>query len=136
MKNLLQRKNEIRNSKEAYKRPKEKNRQGSPVFTTYTELWRCWEIEISRKSWSSNKLELIIEKLKQTANMNRLHLMKKGNIEKLEKTWEDNEHKLSSYFITKCSCANLLSCVSFFSLCLIQQRGAFSLSFWKIILFF
>ena len=35
MKNLLQCKNKIRNSKEAYKRAKEKKQtEGSPVFTT------------------------------------------------------------------------------------------------------
>ena len=34
MKSFLQRKNEIRNSKDAYKRAKEKNTEGSPVFTT------------------------------------------------------------------------------------------------------
>ena len=32
MKNLLQRKNEIRNSKEAYKRAKEKNRQKAHLY--------------------------------------------------------------------------------------------------------
>ena len=48
MKNLLQRKNEIRNSKEAYKKAKDKKKtEGSPVFLTYTELRRCWDIEMS-----------------------------------------------------------------------------------------
>ena len=83
MKSLLQRKNEIRNSKEAYKRPIEKNRHKA-AFLTYTELRRCWDIEMSWKSRSSNKLDRIIEKLKQTATMNSLHLVKKGKIEKLE----------------------------------------------------
>ena len=44
MKNLLQCKHKIRNSKEAYKRDKE---EGSPAFPTYTELRRCWGIEMS-----------------------------------------------------------------------------------------
>ena len=87
MKNLLPRKNEIRNCEKAYKRAKEKKQtEGSPVLLMYTELRRCWDIERSWKSQSSNKLEMIIEKLKQTATMNRLVLMKKGKIEKLEKT--------------------------------------------------
>ena len=87
MKNLLHRKNKIRNSKEVYKRAKEKKQtEGSPVFPTHTELRRCWDTEISWKSESSNKLELLIEKLKQTATTNCLRLMKNGKIEKLEKT--------------------------------------------------
>ena len=69
MKNLLQCKNKIRNSKEAYKRAKEKKQtEGSPVFPTYAELRRCWDIDMSWKSQSSSKLEFIIEKLKQTTN--------------------------------------------------------------------
>ena len=44
---------------------------------------------------------------------------------------EDNEFKFSSYFTSKFSCANLSSCVSFFSSCLIQQTGALPLSFLK-----
>ena len=86
IKSLLHCKSKIRNSKEAYKRAKEKQIEGSPVFPTYTELTRCWDIEMSWKSRSSNKLELIIEKLKQTTTMNRQRLMKNGKIEKLEKT--------------------------------------------------
>ena len=42
---------------------------------------------------------------------------------------EDNEFKFSSYFTSKFSCANLSSCVSFFSPCLIQQAGVLPLSF-------
>ena len=65
---MLQCKYKIRNSKEAYKRAKgKKQTEGSPVFPTYAEL-RCWDIEMSWKSRSSNKLELLIEKLKQIAN--------------------------------------------------------------------
>ena len=85
MKNLLQCKNKIRNLKEAYKRAKEENRQKA-AFPTYTELRRCWNIKMSWKSRSSSKLELLIEKLKQTATMNLLRLMKKGKTKKLEKT--------------------------------------------------
>ena len=66
--NLLQCKNKIRNSKEAYKKAKEKQTEGSPVFPTYTELRRCWDMRMSWKSQNPNKLELIIEKLKQTTN--------------------------------------------------------------------
>ena len=47
-----------------------------------------------------------------------------------------HEYKFSSYFINKFSRAILSSCVSFFYPCLIQQAGAFPLSFWKIIIFF
>ena len=80
MESLLRCKNKIKNSKEAYKRSKEKKHtEGSPVFPTYNELRRCWDIEMSWKSRSSNKLEMMIEKLEQTATMNHLHLMKKGN---------------------------------------------------------
>ena len=42
---------------------------------------------------------------------------------------EDNEYKFSPYFNSKFSCANLSSCVSVFSPCLIQQAGALPLSF-------
>ena len=83
MVNLLQCKNKIRNSKEVYKSQGKKQTEGSPVFPICTELWRRWDIEIPRKSRSSNKLDLLIEKLKQNATMNRLRLMKKGKIEKL-----------------------------------------------------
>ena len=68
-KNLLQCKNKIRNSKEAYKRAEKKI---------------C--VEMSWKSRGSNKLELITEKLKQTATKNRPQLMKKEKIKRLEKT--------------------------------------------------
>ena len=87
MKDLLQCKNKIRNSKEVYKSAMEKKQtEGSPVFSTHTESRRCWDTEMSWKSRSSNKLELIIEKLKQTTTRNRLRLMKKGKIEKIERT--------------------------------------------------
>ena len=130
MKNLLQCKNKIINSKEAHKRATEKKNQteGSHVFPTCTELRRFWDIEMSWKSRSSNKLKLLIEKLKQTATMNRLRWMKKGQIEKLGKH-EDNKYKFSSYFFCKFSCANLSSCISFFSPCLMQQTDVFPLSF-------
>ena len=55
---------------------KKKLTEGSPVFLTYNELRSCWDIEMSWKFGSFNKLDLIIEKLKQTATMNCLHLMK------------------------------------------------------------
>ena len=84
--NLLQCKNKIRNSKEAYKKAKEKQTEGSPVFPTYTELRRCWDMRMSWKSQNPNKLELIIEKLNKPQTMNHLRLMKKGKIEKSEKT--------------------------------------------------
>ena len=52
MKNLLHCKSKIRNLKEAHKRAKEKQTEGSPVFPTYTESRRCWDIEMSCQSWS------------------------------------------------------------------------------------
>ena len=66
IRNLLNCKNKTRNSREAYKRAKEKNRQ----------------MEISK----FQEAGVDIEKLKQTTTMNRLRLMKKRKIEKLEKT--------------------------------------------------
>ena len=110
----MQCRNKIRNLKEAYKIAKEKKQtEVSPVFSTHAEARRFWDIEISWKFRSSKKLELIIEKAKQTTTMNSLHLMKKRKIGKLEKIWR-NKHGFSSYFISKFSCANLPSYVSFF----------------------
>ena len=66
IKNSLQCKNKIRNSKEMQVCQGKKQREGSPVFLKYTELRSCWDIGMSWKSRSSKKLELIIKKLKQT----------------------------------------------------------------------
>ena len=103
-KNLLQCKNKIRNSKEAYKEPRKKTDRRltwiSDVFLI------CSDKEMSGKSRSSNQSELIIEKLKPTTTMNRLRLVKKGKIEKLEKKMR-TMGKFSSYFISKFSWTNL-----------------------------
>ena len=103
-KNLLQCKNKIRNSKEAYKEPRKKTDRRltwiSDVFLI------CSDKEMSGKSRSSNQSELIIEKLKPITTMNRLRLVKKGKIEKLEKKMR-TMGKFSSYFISKFSWTNL-----------------------------
>ena len=54
-------------------------------FPHVLDLRRCWGIEMPLMSQSSSKLELIIEKLKQTATMKNLYLMKNENIKKLVK---------------------------------------------------
>ena len=59
MKNLLQCKNKIRNSKEAYKRAKEKNRQKAHMYFWHilnwgdVGIWRCHGILEVPTSWSS-----------------------------------------------------------------------------------
>ena len=50
----------------------------------YRDVMEISKLEIME---ISNKLELLMEKLKQTATMNRLCLIKKEKTEKLEKTW-------------------------------------------------
>ena len=50
----------------------------------YRDVMEISKLEIME---ISNKLELLMEKLKQTATMNRLRLIKKEKTEKWEKTW-------------------------------------------------
>ena len=90
---------------------------------------------MSWESRSSNKLGLLIEKLKKPQRWIAYVWWRKGR-SRNQRKHEDTEYKFSSYFFSKFSCANLSSCVSFFSPCLIQETGAFPASFLKIIIFF
>ena len=70
---MLQRKNEIRNSKEAYKRAKEKITDRR--LTCISDIYWTEEVLGYRDVMEIWKLEMIIVKLKQTVTMNRLHLI-------------------------------------------------------------
>ena len=71
--------------KKSTKEPWKKTvRRLSCIFDIYW-IGEGWNIEMSWKSRSSNKLDLVTEKLKKLTTMKRLCLMKNWKIEKLEK---------------------------------------------------
>ena len=139
MKNLLQYKNKIRNLKEAYKNSRKTTSRSYVHFNfqhIILNLRTYWGVEMSWQSRTSNILELKVQKLKETVTMNLL----RWSVEKKEDREVLREHmsimnKFSSDFLSKCSCVNLHSYVSFFYLCLIQQTCTLPLSFFKRIAF-
>ena len=87
-KNLLRCKKKSETREKSTKKPRKKTIRPETHlnFQYILNFKRCWGIETSGKFRSSNILELINKKLKQTVTMIRLRLTKKGTIEKLGKT--------------------------------------------------
>ena len=131
-KHLLQCKIKIRNSKEAYKNVKDRNKRNRSwtEFPTYTEFE---EVLGYKDDMKIPEFYQVGVDNKETVTMNYLRLRK-----------EDREirekmrimSKFSFYFVSKFSCVNFSSCVSLFSPCWLQKTGAFPFSFRKIITFF
>lgn len=100
-------------------------------FELILNLMKCCGVKPSKKPQSSNMLELILERLKQTVTMSCLRFHEKRENKKIRENWEQwlsSRHILSAYFL----CENSLWV--FFPV-LDSAEGVLPFSFLKIIAF-